>query len=206
MIEPVTLRGRSVLLRPLAKSDAEPMRAIAAGSRETFTWAMVPQPETVDAYLAKALSQVERREALVFAICRPDGELLGSTRLFDLQRWEWAKGMDPRPGEDVLDAAEIGYTFLAPQAQRTPVNTEAKLLLLGHAFETWRCFRVTLKTDERNQPSRRAIERLGARFNGVLRAFQPAVDGRPRNTAYYTILDSEWPEVKARLTARLQAG
>jgi len=83
------------------------------------------------------------------------------------------------------------------------VNTEAKLLLLRHAFGTWRCFRVTLKTDERNARSRRAIERLGAHLDGILRSFQPAVDGRPRNTAYYTILDHEWPQIERRLQAKL---
>jgi len=103
----------------------------------------------------------------------------------------------------VVDAAEIGYTWIAPAWQRTAVNTEAKLLMLRHAFETWRCFRVTLKTDERNTRSRRAIERLGAHFDGILRAFQPAVDGKPRNTAYYTILASEWPSVEAALRKKL---
>ena len=162
-----------------------------------------PTPEQVPRYVASALAEVERKAALVFAICTPAGELAGCTRLFDLQRWEWAPGKDPRPGQDVLDAAEIGYTWLAERVQRTAVNTEAKLLLLRHAFQTWRCFRVTLKTDERNTRSRRAIERLGARFDGVLRAFQPAADGKPRNTAYYTILAGEWPEVKSGLLGLL---
>ncbi|MGZ6124819.1 MAG: GNAT family N-acetyltransferase, partial [Myxococcales bacterium] len=160
----------------------------------------------VPEYVEKALGQVERRAALVFAICLPSEEVVGCTRLFDLQRWEWPAGAEPRPGQDVLDAAEIGYTWLAEKAQRTAVNTEAKLLLLRHAFESWACFRVTLKTDERNARSRGAIERLGAHFDGVLRAFQPAVDGRPRNTAYYTILEREWPEVRSRLETKLQRG
>lgn len=203
MIEPVTLRGEHVLLEPLAPRHVEALRAIAAGPRESFTWAMVPTPETLDAYVAQALAQVERRQALVFAICLPSGEPVGCTRLFDLQRWTWPPGADPRPGQDVLDAAEIGYTWLSPAAQRTRVNTEAKLLLLRHAFESWKCLRVTLKTDERNQRSRRAIERLGAHFDGVLRGFQPAADGAPRNTAYYTILDREWPQVRQRLAAML---
>src|SRR6266849_7453755 len=171
MIEPVTLRGQSVLLRPLSSADAAEMRALAAGPRETFRWTLVPQPAEVEAYVARAVAEMDARRALVFATCLASGELVGCTRLFDLQRWEWAQ--DPRAGEDVLDAAEIGYTWLAERAQRTPVNTEAKLLMLQHAFETWRCFRVTLKTDERNERSRRAIERLGAHFDGVLRAFQP---------------------------------
>jgi RimJ/RimL family protein N-acetyltransferase len=128
---------------------------------------------------------------------------VGCTRLFDLQRWEWLPGKDPRPGQDVLDACEIGYTWLAPRAQRTPINTEAKLLLLGHAFEIWKCWRVTIKTDERNDRSRRAIERLGAKADGILRAAHPSADGKPRNTAYYAVIAEEWPQVKAGLLARL---
>ena len=202
-IEPVTLQGRFVGLRPLGLADVPALRALAAGPRGTFEWALVPAPEQVERYVETALSQMSRRAAVVFAIRLPSGEVVGCTRLFDLQRWEWPEGKDPRPGQDVLDAAEIGYTWLAERAQRTAVNTEAKLLLLRHAFGTWRCFRVTLKTDERNARSRRAIERLGAHLDGILRGFQPAADGRPRNTAYYTILDHEWPEVERRLQMRL---
>ncbi len=203
-IEPVTLSGKSVVLRPLSRNDVPAMRALAAGPRATFEWAFVPTPEQVAQYVDGALALMERKAALVFAICMPDGELAGCTRLFDLQRWEWLPGKDPRQGQDVLDAAEIGYTWLAERVQRTPLNTEAKLLLLRHAFQTWRCYRVTLKTDERNTRSRRAIERLGAHFDGMLRAFQPAADGKPRNTAYYTILEREWPEVERGLQAKLQ--
>lgn len=201
-IEPVTLQGRFVVLRPLGLGDVPALHALAAGPRSTFEWALVPAPEQVERYVESALSQMSRRAAVVFAICLPSGEVVGCTRLFDLQRWEWPQGKDPRPGQDVLDAAEIGYTWLAERVQRTAVNTEAKLLLLRHAFGTWRCFRVTLKTDERNARSRRAIERLGAHLDGILRGFQPAADGRPRNTAYYTILDHEWPEVERRLQAK----
>jgi N-acetyltransferase len=202
MIENVTLRGRHVTLRPLAAADAEGLREIAAGPRETFLWANVPEPQGVQAYVAQALAAVEKKQALVFAICADDG-VVGCTRLFDLQRWQWPYGNDPRAGQDVLDACEIGYTWLSPRAQRTAVNTEAKLLLLRHAFESFRCFRVTIKTDERNHRSRRAIERLGAKLDGVLRSFQPAADGMPRNTAYYTILAQEWPQVETALAARL---
>jgi RimJ/RimL family protein N-acetyltransferase len=205
MIAPVELRGRHVWLQPLSRAHLEPLRKLAAGPRETFTWTVVPTPETAEAYLAEALSLIERREAVAFATCTSAGEMVGCTRFFDLQRWDWPGG-DPRAGEDVLDGCEIGYTWLAQSAQRTPINTETKLLMLRHAFVQWRCRRVTLKTDERNERSRRAIERLGAHFDGVLRAYQPAVDGRPRNTAYYTILDAEWPAVQSRLTARLANG
>jgi len=204
-VAPVTLRGSSVVLRPLSRDDVPALQAIASGPRGTFEWAMVPTPSQVPGYVEKAVQQMERGTALVFAICLPSGEVAGCTRLFDLQRWEWPAGVDPRPGQDVLDAAEIGYTWLAEKVQRTAVNTESKLLLLRHAFETLRCFRITLKTDERNTRSRRAIERLGAHFDGLLRAFQPAADGRPRNTAYYTILDREWPDVRRGLEAKLDS-
>jgi RimJ/RimL family protein N-acetyltransferase len=202
-IEPVTLRGDFVTLRPLSREDVPAMRELAGGSRGTFEWAFVPTAEQVPLYVETALAQMGRNAGLVFAILK-SGELVGCTRLFDLQRWEWMPGTDPRAGEDVLDSAEIGYTWLAEHAQRTAVNTEAKLLLLKHAFETWRCHRVTLKTDERNLRSRRAIERLGAHLDGLLRAFQPAADGKPRNTAYYTILAREWPEVELGLRRKLQ--
>jgi RimJ/RimL family protein N-acetyltransferase len=202
MIAPVELRGRFVWLQPLSRAHLEPLRRAVAGPRGTFGWTPVPTKETAEAYLEKSLAMAGRREAVVFATCTPTGELVGSTRFFDLQRWDWPGG-DPRAGEDVLDACEIGYTWLAEAAQRTPVNTEAKLLMLRHAFETWRCRRVTFKTHEKNERSRNAILRLGAHFDGVLRAHQPGVDGRPRNTACYTILDSEWPALREGLEARL---
>ena len=118
-IEPVTLQGRFVVLRPLGRGDVPALRALAAGSRGTFEWALVPAPEQVEQYVESALSQMSRRAAVVFAICLPSGEVVGCTRLFDLQRWEWPQGKDPRPGQDVLDAAEIGYTWLAERFQRT---------------------------------------------------------------------------------------
>jgi N-acetyltransferase len=202
MIAPVTLRGRFVLLEPLSAAHAPAMRQLGNGPRESFRWTTVPTPEAVDGYLAKALEMVARGQAVVFATCLPSGELLGSSRLFDLQRWDWPGG-DPRAGEDVLDGCEIGYTWLAASAQRTQVNTEAKLLMLRHAFETWKCRRVTLKTDARNERSRRAIERIGARLDGVLRASMAAADNTPRDSAYYSILDAEWPAVQARLEEML---
>ena len=114
------------------------------------------------------------------------------------ERWEWRRaGAHP-------DAVEIGSTWLTASAQRTPINTEAKLLMLTHAFEVWNVLRVTLKTDARNGRSRNAILRLGAQFDGVLRAHMPAYDiAEPRDSAYYSILASEWPDVRDRLTEAL---
>ncbi|HZX96607.1 MAG TPA: GNAT family protein [Myxococcales bacterium] len=204
-VEPLTLRGRVVTLRPLSRADIPAVRELARGPRGTFEWGFVPTPEQAAGYVEQAVAQMERRKLLAFATCLPSGEQVGCTRLYDLQRWDWPPGKDPRPGQDVLDGAEIGYTWLAEKAQRTAANTEAKLLMLRHAFESWKCLRVTLKTDERNARSRAAIERLGAHFDGILRSFQPGADGRPRNTAYYTILDTEWPTVRSRLESRLSA-
>lgn len=110
----------------------------------------------------------------------------------------------PEPSDDLLPSvAEIGSTWYAASAQRTGINTACKLLLLTHAFEVWRTLRVTLKTDARNTPCRCAIERLGARAEGVRRAHAPASDGTIRDTAYYSIIKSEWPHVRDRLHQRL---
>ncbi len=205
MIAPVELRGTHVWLQPLSRAHLPQLQRLAAGPRESWKWTTVPTPEQAETYLAKALAAMERREALAFATCLPSGEMVGSTRLFDLQRWDWPQG-DPRAGEDVIDGCEIGYTWLAQSAQRTPVNTEAKLLMLRHAFEAWKCRRVTLKTDARNERSRRAIERIGAKLDGILRAQMAAADNTPRDSAYYSILAAEWPEVQRRLTAMLSRG
>jgi RimJ/RimL family protein N-acetyltransferase len=130
--------------------------------------------------------------------------VVGSTRFGNVERWQWPPG-DPRqrPVEQP-DAVEIGWTWLAERAQRTGLNREAKLLLLGHAFETWRCHRVTLKTDARNLRSRAGIEGIGGKLDGILRAHMPAADGGIRDTAIYSIVAAEWPAVKARLIERLR--
>jgi len=117
--------------------------------------------------------------------------------------WAWPAGNPLQRGEERPDVVEIGATWLAPAAQRTEINTEAKLLMLAHAFEVWRVHRVSLMTDSRNARSRIAILRLGARFDGVLRAARVAVDGVIRDTAAYSILENEWPAVKTGLQARL---
>ena len=205
-LERITLSGKSVRLEPLTQAHEAALLAAVAEQRETFAFTFVPTPAEVPGYLAQALSAMERGEALVFATHDPrTNALLGCTRYFDLQRWVWQREVAPRAErDDVLDALEIGYTWLVAQAQRTRVNTEAKLLMLAHAFEVLGCRRVTLKTDARNQRSRDAIARLGARFDGILRAQQPAVDGVVRDTAYFSILEAEWPAVRAGLEAKLE--
>jgi RimJ/RimL family protein N-acetyltransferase len=132
------------------------------------------------------------------------GRVVGSTSYANFQPWDWA-GHVAQQRSDRPDAVEIGYTWLAASAQRTRCNSEAKYLLLQQAFDFWQVHRVFLKTDARNQRSRAAIERLGARLDGVLRNDMPAVDGTVRSSAYYSLLPEEWPAVKANLEAKLAA-
>ena len=129
--------------------------------------------------------------------------VVGSTRFFDLDQWAWPQG-HPRHGQREPDVCEIGYTWLTSSAIRTPVNTEAKLLMLTHAFESWQVLRVCLHTDMRNLRSRAAIERIGGRFEGVLRAHRMAADFTARDSARYSIVQAEWPEVKRRLISLLE--
>jgi len=139
-----------------------------------------------------------------FAIVREDDAVvLGSTRFFDVERWLWPPG-HPRHGRQHPDACEIGYTWLTRSAVRTGANTEAKLLMLTQAFEVWQTLRVCLHTDARNQRSRAAIERIGGKYEGTLRSHRMAADYTPRDSARYSIVAAEWPEVKQRLSQLLR--
>ena len=158
-------------------------------------------------YVATLLRDHADGRALPFAtIDRARGQVVGATRFLDVQFWSWPADSPYQRGADVPDVVEIGGTWLAPSAQRTGINTEAKLLMLTHAFETWRVHRVSLKTDARNARSRAAILRLGARFDGILRAARVAADHTIRDDANYSILEGEWPEVKANLVALASDG
>lgn len=197
---PVVLTGRRVRLVPLALSHVPALAEAAAGDRSTFGLTTVP--DGVDAtsrYVEGMLAEQAAGDRVPFVtILVDDGRVVGATTFLDLQYWP----VDERPpGTPVV--AEIGATWLVPSAQRTAVNTEAKLLMLMHAFETWRVQRVSLKTDARNARSRAAIERLGARFDGVLRRHSPASDGGLRDAAFYSILADEWPRVRKGLQSRL---
>ena len=201
----VTLAGRHVRLEPLSKAHLPGLLEAALGPRATFSLTSVPADEaSMRAYVDFAQSQFEAGQALPFAtIDAARNRVVGSTRFAALERWTWPAGRPaPEPAVD-FEVAEIGWTWLAPSAQRTPINTEAKLLMLTHAFEVWKLRRVMLKTDARNARSRAAIERIGARFDGVLRAHMPSFDGGIRDSAFYSILAAEWPEAKARLLAKL---
>ena len=195
MIEPVTLEGRVVRLEPLDRTHVDALAAAAAEDRSTYDFTRVPDsPAAMAEYVTEALAEQAAGNHLPFAI-GAGGAVVGSTRYLDIGCWD-----GPTP-----TVVEIGSTWLAPSAQRSAVNTECKLLLLTHAFETWRVLRVTLKTDARNARSRAAIERIGGRFEGIRRAHMPATDGTVRDSAYYSITAEEWPEVKAGLERRLSA-
>ena len=156
-------------------------------------------------YVETALSWRDTGSAVPFAIVRvEDGVVMGSTRFFNLERWLWPAG-HARHGRQHPDGCEIGYTWFGRSFIRTGANTEAKLLMLTYAFETWGVLRVCLHTDVRNQRSRAAIERIGGRFEGVLRAHRLAADYTARDSVRYSILAAEWPAVKTRLTELLRS-
>jgi RimJ/RimL family protein N-acetyltransferase len=206
VLTPVTLTGKHVRLEPLARAHVPALVAAASsGPRDSYAFTRVPATEADAAdYVDEALLQHAAGRALPFAtIATASGAVVGSTRYLNVEFWAWPAGNPLQRGEALPDVVEIGATWLAPSAQRTPVNTEAKLLMLAHAFEVWRVHRVSLMTDSRNMRSRAAILRLGAQFDGIIRAARIAFDGVIRDTAAYSILDREWPATKAGLQARL---
>jgi RimJ/RimL family protein N-acetyltransferase len=198
------LSGKFVRLEPLDRQHIDSFVAASATDSSLYQWSAVPQDKPAAiTYIETALAWQEAGKAVPFAIVRRQDDLvIGSTRFFDLERWSWPQG---HPRQDhPIDACEIGYTWLVPSAIRTAANTEAKLLLLTHAFETWQLLRVCLHTDVRNQRSRAAIERIGGKFEGILRAHRMATDYIARDSARYSILAAEWPDVKLRLTRLLR--
>jgi len=199
-MERVVLQGRHVRLEPLEHRHADGLAAASAGDPTLYQWSPVPQGKAEAAsYIATALAWQEAGRALPFATVRvEDGVVIGSTRFFDLERWAWPPG-HALHGRSGPDACEIGYTWLARSAIRTGANTEAKLLMLTYAFETWQVLRVCLHTDVRNQRSRAAMERMGGQFEGILRAHRMAADYIARDSARYSIVAAEWPPVKQRL-------
>ncbi|WP_440465887.1 GNAT family N-acetyltransferase [Pseudomonas sp. YH-1] len=185
------LIGDHVELIPLRAEHADALlEAAADGELWNLKVTVVPGPDTVAAYLAKAAKGLEEGSVLPFAILdRRTDRIVGSTRFWKVDR--------------VNRKLEIGHTWLALSAQRTPINTEAKFLLLSYAFEEMDCVRVQFTTDELNEKSRAAILRLGAVQEGIVRHERIMPDGRKRNSVRFSIIDSEWPEVKARLLERL---
>jgi RimJ/RimL family protein N-acetyltransferase len=192
------LHGSFVRLEPLTMSHASDLARAAEEDRSSYGFTMVPHAAEVEAYLAAQFAR-ESDGLTPFAQVRMrDGMAVGCTALWDPRTW---------PGRQDLRAIEVGWTWLAASAQGAGINVEAKLLLFTYAFEALGVARVDLKTDARNERSRRAIERLGARFEGVLRSWSPSWApgevGMLRDSAMFSVVAAEWPSVKAALHARL---
>jgi RimJ/RimL family protein N-acetyltransferase len=204
-IEDVILEGKHVRLEPLGIRHVDGLVAASAGNAELYRWSPVPQNrEDAVAYVQTAMAWKEAGTGLAFAtVRREDGVVIGSTRFFLLEYWAWPKG-HALHGRSTPDACEIGYTWLAPSGLRTGANTEAKLLMLTHAFENWKVLRVCLHTDARNARSREAIERIGGKFEGILRSHRMAADFIARDSARFSIVAAEWPGAKRRLQGMLR--
>jgi RimJ/RimL family protein N-acetyltransferase len=214
-IQPVALEGQHVRLEPLSFAHEDALNTAAAdGEMWNTRVTIIPRPEGMKDYIQFALDGLAQKNQLPFVIVRKSGdtqnaatsdgavarplgraqsnqdEIVGSTRFYEIF---------PKDRK-----CAIGYTWLAKSAQRTPVNTECKLLLLTHAFESWKCVRVELITDVLNEQSRNAILRLGAKQEGILRKHLILPSGRMRDSVFFSITDEEWPEVKSRLQSRLR--
>jgi N-acetyltransferase len=205
--EGFVLQGGHVRLEPLDYCHVDGLAAASATDASLYQWSPVPQGKTgATVYIDTALAWRDAGTAVPFAIVRTDdGVVIGSTRFWNIERWSWPQG-HPQHGRQTPDACEIGYTWLARQAIRTQANTESKTLMLTHAFEAWKVHRVCFHTDSRNQRSRAALERIGGKFEGILRAHRMAADFIPRDSARFSIVAAEWPEVKGRLAQLLQRG
>ena len=190
-VEPVTLAGRHATLEPLAREHAAALAAAAADGELWRLWyTSIPAPATTAAWIDAALAMRERQGAMPFVVRdNATGEVVGSTRYFNV--------------EAAHRRLEIGHTWYAQRVQRTAINTECKLLLLAHAFETLDCIAVEFRTSFFNFPSRRAIERLGAKQDGILRSHQLLPDGSLRDTVVFSIIRGEWPAVKRNLDFKL---
>jgi RimJ/RimL family protein N-acetyltransferase len=189
IVFPITLEGFAVRLEPIRSQHLESFWEAAEDNLENiFQWIpyRMKSKEDFQHVVDKALAEQERGESVVFAtIERSSGRVIGSTRFMNIDR--------------ANRRVEIGSTWIAPAWHRTAVNTEAKFLMLRHAFEVWKCMRVELKTDALNQRSRNAILRIGAKEEGTLRKHLITWTGRVRDTVYFSILDTEWAEVNAKL-------
>ena len=196
----VMLSGNHVRLEPLEPRHIDGLVAAAAGDPSLYCWSPVPQGRTeAEKYVDTALAWQTAGTAGPFAVVRlADDRVIGSTRFWNMERWAWPEG-HPSHGRATLDACEIGYTWYAPSAIRTAANTESKFLMLRHAFESWQVLRVCFHTDVRNERSRAALARIGAKFEGILRAHRMAADFIPRDSARFSVVASEWPSVKENL-------
>ncbi|MBA3478321.1 MAG: GNAT family N-acetyltransferase [Lautropia sp.] len=190
-IEPISLQGRHVRIEPMTAAHRGELEAAAADGELWKLWyTSVPDEKALDGWIAAALRQREDAGAMPFVVRRSsDDRLVGATRYFNV-------AAEHR-------RLEIGHTFFSHSVHRTAVNTETKLLLLAHAFDALRCVGVEFRTHFMNHPSRRAIERLGAKLDGVLRSHQVMPDGSLRDTCVFSIVAPEWPAVRNNLSFRL---
>jgi len=205
-LQALVLRGTHICLEPLEPKHSIGLSTAAAANPALYRWSPVPQEEEECVkYIETALAWRDAGAALPFAIIRKaDSAVVGSTRFWNIEHWAWPAGhtIDGR----AADACEIGYTWLTQSAIRTAANTESKLLMLTHAFENWHVVRVCFHTDVRNERSRAALEGIGAKFEGILRAHRMAADFTARDSARFSIIASEWPTVKHALVRRLARG
>jgi RimJ/RimL family protein N-acetyltransferase len=193
MIEPVTLEGRLVRLEPLSLDHTSALCEVGLDPDIwKFTLVMISNEEDMRRYVETALQAQAEGTAIPFAtIEKGSGRVAGSTRFGSIDKNH--------------KRVEIGWTWLGKEFQRTPLNTEAKYLMLKHAFETWGCNRVEFKTDVLNENSRNALRRIGAKEEGILRRHMINATGRARDSVYYSVLDSEWNDVKRLLEQKLLA-
>jgi N-acetyltransferase len=193
ILSPVTLEGAYVRLEPIRRDHAGFFWEIAKDAAdEIFRWYpyRMQTREDFDRMVKKIFEEQKRGESVAFAtVERKSGAVVGSTRFMNIDR--------------ANRRAEIGSTWIIPEWQRTAINTEAKYLMLRHGFEVWKCIRVELKTDALNEKSRKAILRIGAKEEGTLRRHVITWSGRVRDSVYFSILDSEWADVKSRLEAKI---
>ncbi|MFJ5835091.1 GNAT family N-acetyltransferase [Streptomyces sp. NPDC093089] len=198
-LEGPVLEGAFVRLEPLGHHHASGLADAAEEQRDSYGFTWVPRREEVGAYIDTQLGRAaDGRLAPYVQVDAVTGRVVGATSFWEPRPW---------PDGEGLCAIEVGFTWLAPSAQGTGVNAEAKYLLFRHAFETWGVARVDLKTDARNARSRAAIESVGATFEGVLRnsarSWAPGEDGKLRDSAVFSVITEEWPERRAALERRL---
>ena len=210
MRAPFTLEGAHVRLEPLGLDHVDGLLAAATGDRSSFGFTPVPDDrESMQEFVSGALTHAASGGPVPFATgSLALGRVVGSTRFYELEPWDWegiSPGAVPVPRTGALDRASIGHTWLDPAVHRSPVNTEAKLLMMDHAFDVWGARAVRLQTDARNDRSRAAIARLGCTLDGILRVDRPAADGSVRDSAIFSITADEWPAARSRLVARLTA-
>lgn len=193
-IEPITLDGQRVRLEPLSIDHLAALCEVGL-VEEIWRWttSLVLTPSDMRRYVEAALQEQAEGKALPFVtIDKASNKVVGSTRFGNIERTH--------------RRVEIGWTWINPQWQRSHINTEAKYLMLRHAFETWQCIRVELKTDSLNEKSRNAMLRIGAKEEGTLRNHMVTYSGRLRHSVYFSVIVSEWPEVKANLEAKMARG